>query len=69
MGGVVGFLVGAAFLFAGRKLPRKAALLPLAVAALCALGPQAVGQTGLFWWGAGFAAVGAAFVFRAGRPA
>ncbi|MHC4547915.1 MAG: hypothetical protein ACYTEZ_03990 [Planctomycetota bacterium] len=67
VGGVVGVLIGVALGAAAPRLRRRAAIFPLAVAALCFAGPALVGQTGLFWWGAGFALAGALLVLAFGR--
>jgi len=57
-GGIVGLVVGLVFGAASRRLSRRAAVVPLAVAALCLAGPALVGQVGLFYWGAAFATAG-----------
>jgi len=67
IGGVAGALIGVAFLAGARLVPRRAALLPLAVGALCLAGPSLAGRTGLFYWGAGFALAGAAAAFALGK--
>lgn len=69
IGGVVGFLIGVAFLVASRRVPRRFAALPLVVALLCFVAPPLVGQPGLFYWGAAFALAGgvAALAFGKGR--
>ena len=67
VGGVVGILIGLAFLAVRRRVVRRAAAFPLAVAALCLAGPQLVGQVGLFHWGAAGALGGALAVLAFGK--
>ena len=66
-GGIVGLLVGAAFLLGARRFPRKLALVPLLVAGVCAFGPAALGQTGLLYHGAAGALAGGVAVLALGR--
>ncbi|MHC4816470.1 MAG: hypothetical protein ACYTF8_00220 [Planctomycetota bacterium] len=67
VGGVVGILIGIAFGAASRRVARRAAVLPLAVAALCLFGPPLAGQAGLFFWGAACATAGALAVLAFGK--
>lgn len=67
IGGAVGILIGAAFLAASRRVPRRFAALPLVVALLCFVAPALVGQAGLFYWGAAFALAGGAVAAALGK--
>jgi len=69
VGGVVGVLLGGCCLAWSRRLRRRAALLPLGVALLCALGAVLTGVIGLFPVGAGAALLGGLAVALRGRRA
>ena len=67
VGGVVGVLLGIAFGVLSPRLRRRVAWLPLGVAAACSFGPALTGQTGLFFWGGGFALAGGLALVLVGK--
>ena len=65
--GAIGLLLGLGFGLPSRRLPRRAAVIPLLIGVLFLVAPGYVDRTGLFYWGAGFALGGAAVVAILGK--
>lgn len=65
--GAAGVLVGLALLLFSRRIVRLFGGIGIVVAIGCALGPGALGQVGLFYWGAAFSCAGGIAVLLWGK--